>query len=242
MRFTQLIKCLEGQPVFVVADLAWAQGLDLTRLREQLSRWQERGLVQRVGRGVYCLTADAGVRDMLVEEIAAAIMPDSAVSMESALSWRGVETLRTRSELTCVTQHRTRHVRTPFGAIHYRYMDPALWWGYEMMDLPSGSRVRMATPEKALLDILHYVPYRDHAYVLERLDIRCCDRIDIDELAEGAKRMGLRKGSKPGSQAIRRTVASLESYWRRDVERSSRAGTGPPVWEVVAQREMRRIR
>jgi hypothetical protein len=233
MRIGDFLECLEGLPVCDVVGFADTYGLDVRRLREQLSRWQRRGLVQRLAPGLYCPTHATGEVDLDPVVLASILVPDAVISMESALRIRGMSLSASRPELTCVTQGRPRAVETPVGVIRYRHMTPALWWGYEMMALPSGVGVRIATAEKALLDILHYEPYRSHGYLLDELGIEGYRLVDVESLREAAARVG--------SWPIRKSVYGIETLRRQEIESAFAAGTGPAPWVEAIEAMQRHL-
>ena len=59
-----------------------------------------------------------------------------------------------------VTLARTRRIPTPLGTVSLHHMQPALFHGFEM--LKDGAKV--ATPEKALFDLLYLAPARSRLF------------------------------------------------------------------------------
>ena len=77
-----------------------------------------------------------------------------------------------------VSTARTRRWETPFGTVSLHHIAPALFFGFETA---KGGRVRMAGPEKALLDILYLSPARSRLFAkLPELDL---ERVDLNRVA-----------------------------------------------------------
>ena len=87
--------------------------------------------------------------------------PDPAyVSLQSALFHHGlVEQIP--SILYAVTPGRPRRFRTPMGTISFHRMPPELFKGFE---LSSASDAKIATPEKALFDLIYLAPGRSRVF------------------------------------------------------------------------------
>ncbi|HUN25867.1 MAG TPA: hypothetical protein VMU67_06115 [Steroidobacteraceae bacterium] len=87
--------------------------------------------------------------------------PDPAyVSLQSALFHHGlVEQIP--SILYAVTPGRPRRIRTPMGTISFHRMPPELFKGFE---LSSASDAKIATPEKALFDLIYLAPGRSRVF------------------------------------------------------------------------------
>ena len=87
--------------------------------------------------------------------------PDPAyVSLQSALFHHGlVEQIP--SILYAVTPGRPRRISTPMGTISFHRMPPELFKGFE---LSSASDAKIATPEKALFDLIYLAPGRSRVF------------------------------------------------------------------------------
>jgi predicted transcriptional regulator of viral defense system len=81
------------------------------------------------------------------------------ISLQSALFRHGlIEQIP--AVIYAVTPARPRRLRTPIGTISFHRM-PELFQGFE---LSSGSDAKIATPEKALFDLLHLAPGRSRVF------------------------------------------------------------------------------
>src|SRR6185312_923769 len=70
-----------------------------------------------------------------------------------------------------VSLARTRRYQTLLGTISIHHLDPDFFCDYVMIG-DTDSHIKMATPEKALLDILYLMPARSHLFkALPELDL-----------------------------------------------------------------------
>ncbi|MBS0614318.1 MAG: hypothetical protein JSS24_14175 [Proteobacteria bacterium] len=82
------------------------------------------------------------------------------ISLQSALFHHGlIEQIP--STLYAITPARTRRLKTPMGAVSFHRMPPELFIGFE---LSSHSDAKIATPEKALFDLLYLAPGRSRLF------------------------------------------------------------------------------
>ena len=137
-----------------------------------LSRAHRSGLIERLARGSYINAFLKGRPG--VEEVACFLKPPAYISCEWALNSHGI-LLQAPHVCTVVTLHpavgRNRTVTYQGMVIEFSRIAPGLFRGFTTQD-----GVSMASPEKALLDVLYLhrdVPAQDE------LDL---DRIDRDEL------------------------------------------------------------
>ncbi|MDO8916106.1 MAG: type IV toxin-antitoxin system AbiEi family antitoxin domain-containing protein [Coriobacteriia bacterium] len=186
MRLAQFTEFAAEFPVFTVDEAATELELDPRRVREQLSRWRARGYVHRIGPGLWILDPLSGGERLDAPMLAHILDPDSAISTESALAYHGMIP-RLPWELTCVTHGRPRRVQTPYGPIRFRRMAPHLWFDYEPFEYEPTCFASMATPNKALLDIFHYVPSDDLDRFIWELELGNWAPVEPWELMETAR-------------------------------------------------------
>ncbi|OIO38873.1 MAG: hypothetical protein AUJ71_01995 [Candidatus Omnitrophica bacterium CG1_02_49_16] len=123
-------------------------------IRNQLTRWQERGLVLKLKRGVYMLNRD----DRKVEPsrifLANRIYGPSYVSLEFALNFYGLIPERT-ADVTCITTKKTARFRNEFGTFIYQHIKPDAFRGFKSAKDEAGLPVFIAEPEKAVVDFVY---------------------------------------------------------------------------------------
>lgn len=146
--------------------------------RGNIVRWVASGKLLRLKRGFYAFPDALNVPDMGLH-VGTAIYSPSYASLEWVLS---------RHELipesvvayTCVTSRKTMSLRNAFGAFEYRSVREDLMFGYESEPIRGGKlHSFVATPEKALLDLLYLEPQYDSASAIAEL------RLDGDVVREG---------------------------------------------------------
>jgi predicted transcriptional regulator of viral defense system len=128
---------------------AISHGLLWSSVLVSISRWQKQGLLERVTRGAYL------VRDVDVNAPVAAclLVPDSYISLESAMVYHGMLLDRIyRIDLACVRRVKGFHIRET--EIKVSKIPPRLYWGWEIEESAHGP-IRVASPEKALFDRIY---------------------------------------------------------------------------------------
>ena len=130
-----------------ITSLSYLSGLKGFTLRKALRRAEEKGLVDRVGPGLY-LNRFAKVT---LEELAMTLGKPCYISFESALSYHGVIS-QEPLVLTCATTRKPRRKLTPLGEIVFRHIARTRFNGY----VENGGILR-AEPEKAFFDWLYWL-------------------------------------------------------------------------------------
>ena len=88
-------------------------------------------------------------------------------------------------EMTSVTLCRPQIRHTALGRYSLRHTKKDFFYGYESVELGNGQRAFIASPEKALLDLIYLQPGADHPdYIAElRSDLKALDPDVLDRLA-----------------------------------------------------------
>lgn len=145
-------KAFRSQTVIPVQEI----GLRFPQMhRSRLSQWQRRGLLLKVRNGFYRL-ADRPINEQERWAIANAIYAPSYVSLRTALSHYGFipEGVFHVESVTTIQTKRFTFDGTEYS---YRNVRPNFYYGYRFVE-QNGSRVMMASAEKALLDLLYLEP------------------------------------------------------------------------------------
>ena len=122
-----------------------------------LRRLASRGLIVHLSRGRWLVNAK--VDRLALPELVLAPYP-VYISLQSALFLHGmIEQIPV--VIYAVTPARPRRLRTPVGTISFHRMPPQLFTGYE---LSPRSDAKIATPEKALFDLLYLAPGRSRVF------------------------------------------------------------------------------
>jgi predicted transcriptional regulator of viral defense system len=150
MRFQDFASGFADRPCFTARDAS----LRFPGFYErQLHRWQQHGWLRMLRRPYYRLTS----RPWTIHErwaVANALYSPSYVSLESALGHYGFIPEGV-FHITCITTRHTRTFELDGMRHHYRNVLPSWFFGYTILEA-DGVAVRMASREKALLDVLHF--------------------------------------------------------------------------------------
>jgi predicted transcriptional regulator of viral defense system len=158
--------------------------------RENLLNWQKKGVLLRIRNGWYSLTNEIQSLEHLYY-VSNKIYSPSYISLQSAFAhygWipEGVFTI------TAVSTLKTKAFDTPKGRFSYSNIQAPLFWGYKILNV-DGRGVKMAEPEKALLDFIYFHPkiqqhtdYESFRFNLPRMKAD----LDVAKLAEYARFIG----------------------------------------------------
>jgi predicted transcriptional regulator of viral defense system len=188
MEFERLLALVGDEPLFESA-LLLAGDVNPDSLRLQLTRWKNAGRIYQLRRGLYTLAPPYQKVRPHPFLVANHIVKASYVSCQSALAFYELipeNILQTIS----VTGKRPSSWETPLGSYHFRHVKPALLRGYKMIELGGEQQALIATPEKALLDLIYLQPGGDSSVYLEGLRLQNLDQLDLDELRCQAARFG----------------------------------------------------
>jgi len=132
--------------------------------------WLRKGYIISLRQGWYAF-ADYLHQPDYARYFAGQIYAPSYISLHSALSFYGIIPEQV-VEITSVTTQKTSHFINDCATYSYQTIRPNLFWGYSMMNMQDGKVYPMATPEKAILDLLYLYPqYQTEAQMLDlRLD------------------------------------------------------------------------
>jgi predicted transcriptional regulator of viral defense system len=200
MKWSELLRQVADEPVFRTGFLA-GSGESLPALRLQLSRWVKTGKLIQLAKGLYTLAEPYRKRTPHPFVLANAMKRASYVSLQSALGHFGLIPEHV-PVVTSVTTQRPARVETPLGRFLFRHIRKTWFRGYQQVDLGSGQKAFVATPEKALLDLVYLTPGADNYDFLVELRLQNLARLDRDMLTQLARTSG--------SPKLRRVVKLLE--------------------------------
>jgi len=155
MSYLEFERTLYNFPVFSIKDIR-KRFVDFDSRR--LVEWQKKGYLIQIRQGYYCFSTTK--RDENFIRIAAnKIYSPSYISLESALSFYGLipEGVFTT---TSVTTKYTVNYQTAVGNFNYRHIKNRLFFGYRLVKT-NNLVVKMAEPEKAILDFLYLNKIQD---------------------------------------------------------------------------------
>jgi len=161
-------------------------------VRRQLDRWVKTGRLLRLRRGVYAVALPYRAEAPHPFLVANHLRRPSYVSLQSALSHYGMIP-EFVPVTTSITTGRPEELDTPLGRFLFRHVKKSAFFGYTQTEISRGQPVFLASPEKALLDLLYLTPGSDSPAYFEELRFEPADRFDWDILRKQAERTGSRK-------------------------------------------------
>ena len=111
---------------------------------------------------------------------------------------------------TSVTTGRPSQWETPLGPFDFRHIQVGFFDGHRFMDLDKDQRAFIATPEKALLDLVYLEPGGDEPDYLAELRLNNLGRLDWQLLERLARKL-----EKP---KLRRAMAAIRELAGEEAE------------------------
>ncbi len=201
MEFSQLVRVVADEPVFETG-LLLAGDVSLGDVQKQLSRWTAAGRLYQLRRGVYALAPPFQRIKPHPFTVANHLVAGSYVSCQSALAHYNLIPEYT-PVTTSVTTGRAGHWETPLGSYVYRHIQVDLLHGYRLIEIGNGQSAFVATPEKALLDLVYLQPGGDAPDYLRELRLQNLERLDLAAMDRLAERIG--------SPKLRRAAAHVRA-------------------------------
>lgn len=232
MKFVELVQMTENEPVFATEQLL--ANLPSVSARkschQQLSRWAKSGKLIQARRGIYALgpaytKVEHGLSRFLV---ANKLQKDSYVSMQSALAFYGMIPEAIFATVS-VTQGRTAKYRTPFGLFMFRHMMAHLaGLGQQRLEVAPGQFAQIATPTKALFDLLYFnLPQANNEGYLRELRLQKLHLVDFNMLRLLAGQVWGVKLDKCISVLTKLAKEDAEEGWHPEDDMWAVAGVDP---------------
>lgn len=156
---------------------AWQPGFN----RNNLYRWVKTGLLIRLKQGYYSFPEYIG-KPGFAYYFANRIYRPSYISLHAALAFYGIIP-EAVVQITSISSLKTIFFINPMGEYNYKSIKPELMFGYEPKTISGEKTINIATPEKALLDLLYIYPEYNSKREIE--DLRLDDDYLNDELNKG---------------------------------------------------------
>lgn len=190
MEFDSLVKLVGDEPIFE-SYILLAGNVDPKLIRIQLSRWVKTGKIYQLRRGLYSIAPPYQRRQPHPFLVANHLQKASYVSLQSALSFYGLIP-EVVNITTSVSTGRPERLETPLGTYEFRHIKTELLFGYQMAELDEQS-VLIATPEKALLDLIYLQPGSDSPAYLKELRLQNTEKLDKDLLRKQSEKFNTPK-------------------------------------------------
>lgn len=147
---------------------AWETDFD----RNNFVRWTKKGLLIRLRQGYYTFP-EYKSKPGFTLFFANRIYRPSYISLHTALAFYGLIP-EAVVQITSVTSLKTAGFKNSTGEYEYKNVREELMFGYDVKPLTDGKSFQIASPEKALLDLLYLYPFYNSEKELENL------RLDLD--------------------------------------------------------------
>jgi hypothetical protein len=191
MKWERFLALVGDEPVFP-STLLLAGKVSIAQLRLQLSRWVKAGKLLQLRRGLYSLAPTWRKVAPHPFLVANRLQRGSYVSLQSALAFHGLIPEHVPI-VTSVGPGRPETVHNSLGGFQFNHFVGTLLFGYSRMEVGPRQFAFMASPEKALLDLIHLTPGSDSQNYLDELRLQNPAVINSQILDALAQRSGKAK-------------------------------------------------
>lgn len=161
-------------------------------VKVQLSRWRRAGKLIQLKKGFYVLAQAYRKIDIYELYVASLLKRPSYISLEKALEFYGLIP-EAVPIYTSVTPKRQGKFISKIGIFEYQHIKDSLFWGYDSISMNKQTAF-IASPEKALLDLIYFKGMNISLGYLEGLRLQNVEKININKLfiyAEKFKKRGM---------------------------------------------------
>jgi predicted transcriptional regulator of viral defense system len=159
MKYLDFKISLKQFPVFTYSDI---QKVFPVFDRRRLVEWQKKGYLKKILKGIYCFS-DYQVNEAFLYCISNRIYKPSYISLQTAMAYYNL--IPEGVYLTTgISTRNTRTLETSLGNFEYRHVKPELFFGYRLVEM-DGKMIRMAEPEKLILDFCYFYKIDDINYI-----------------------------------------------------------------------------
>jgi len=209
MEFNSLLKLIGDEPIFE-SSILLAGDVDPKLIRIQLSRWIKAGKIYQLRRGLYSIAPLYQRQQPHPFLVANHLQKASYVSLQSALSFYGLIP-EVVNITTSVSTGRPERLETPLGTYEFRHIKTDFLFGYRMTELGEQSAL-IASPEKALLDLIYFQPGGDSPAYLKELRLQNTEKLDKDILRTQSEKFNTPKLQKAVKTILQFMSGASEEY------------------------------
>jgi predicted transcriptional regulator of viral defense system len=202
VKWESLLTLIAGDPIFR-SSLLLAGEVSVGQVRLQLSRWVNAGRLVQLRRGVYTLAPAWRKVEPHPFLVANAMQRGSYVSLQSALAYYDLIPEHVPI-VTSVGPGRPETLRNALGTYGFAHLARGLYFGYSHIEVSPGQLAFVASPEKALLDLVHLTPGGESQAYLQELRLQNLGTLSIKALQEMAQ-----QSNKPKLIRASRNVVQL---------------------------------
>lgn len=204
MKFDTLVKMFADRPFFEFRELASVTPEPDSQLKNQLSKWSQKGKLQRLRREKYLLSNP--YRQFIPSSyyISNYLYRPSYVSLTTALQFYGLIP-EAVAMIQAVTPRHGNEWITSLGTFQYRSIKQNRFWGYReeiLTDLPAQNQFLVAEPEKAILDVFYLRHGQWSQTRLQEMRFQSLETLNINKLKRYAHRFESSKVSRAATRFI----------------------------------------
>jgi hypothetical protein len=153
MNYFEFKKKVENFPVIHSSQLILLEK-NAQVLRNQLTRWEKKGLIIMLRKGIYVLNeSDRKIEPSRIF-LANQLYPPSYVSTEYALGYYDLIPERV-ADVTSLSPRKTYKIKNQFGEFIYQHTNTKAFRGYALMKDENEYNVMIASAEKAVVDFIY---------------------------------------------------------------------------------------
>lgn len=210
MFFQQVVQQLANLPLFESEHL-YAGANNPQKVQRQLSDWVHAGKIIQLKRGLYLFAKPYQSEHPHSYVIANYLVHGSYVSLQSALSYFDLIPEHV-PVVTSVTTGRPGTFQNLYGHFNFQHIQPALFFGFQYRQVTQTQRAYVATPEKALLDLIYLTPDADNADYIRTLRLQNLDHLDTGRLEAYVHQIGKPKLIRALSTILQLVEEELTEY------------------------------
>jgi predicted transcriptional regulator of viral defense system len=153
MNYSKFKKSYRNMPLIISRDIQVPEE-ERQGLRNQLGRWEAKGLITQLRRGIYLFNEEDRKSNPSRPFIANQLYGPSYVSMEFALNYYDLIP-EMAVTVTSVTTKKTKIFENAAGRFSYQHCQSRAFRGFRAVKDEAGFSFFMADPEKAIVDFVY---------------------------------------------------------------------------------------
>jgi predicted transcriptional regulator of viral defense system len=210
MDFERLLEIVGDEPVFETS-LLLAGDVDPANVQRQLSRWTKAGRLHQLRRGLYAVAPPFRKVKPHPFLVANRMVQPSYVSLQSALAYYGLIP-EVVPVTTSVTTGRPNRWDTPLGSYQFRHVKTERFRDYRLLEVSQEQQAFVASPEKALLDLIYLEPGADSPEYLKELRLQNLEELDRERLRRQAELAGSPKLHRAAARVVALARSEMMEY------------------------------
>lgn len=210
MYFQTVSSNLTNLPVFESGHL-YAGADNPQQVQRQLTDWVRAGKVIQLRRGFYTLAPPHQSEHPHSYVIANNMVRASYVSLHTVLSHYDLIPEHV-AVVTSITTGRPGTLQNMYGHFSYQHTQSDLFFGFEYRQVTQTQWAYMATPEKALLDLIYLTPEADSEGYIRALRLQNLDQLDIEQLTAYVERIKKPKLNRALPHIVQNIEEELTEY------------------------------